>query len=38
MLKANGMIDEVVKLISGIVSANSHQKHNEWLDDNDAST
>ncbi|KAM7403138.1 hypothetical protein PAMA_003858 [Pampus argenteus] len=29
------MIDEVVKLISEIVSANSHQKHNEWLNDND---
>lgn len=36
-LRANRMIDEVVKLISAIVSATSQQKHNEWLKDNDAS-
>lgn len=38
MLRANRMIDEVVKLISEIVSANSHQKHNEWLNDNNVSS
>lgn len=37
-LSANGMIDEAVKLISEIVSANRHQKCNEWLNDNDASS
>lgn len=38
MLRANRMIDEVVKLISEIVSANSHQKYNEWLNDNNVSS
>ena len=37
-LRANGMIDEAVKLIGEILSANSHQKCNEWLNDNDASS
>lgn len=38
MLRANRMIDEVVKLIREIVSANSHQKYNEWRNDNDVSS
>lgn len=37
-LRANGMIDEAVKLIGENVSANSHQKCNEWLNDNDVSS
>lgn len=37
-LSANGMIDEAAELIGEIVSANSHQKCNEWLNDNDASS
>lgn len=38
MQGANRMIDEVVKLISKFVSANSHQKYNGWLNDNDVSS
>lgn len=38
MLRANGMIDEVVKLISETVSDSSHRKYNEWLNNNAASS